>query len=132
MALLIDTNVLVGVERGRPLPPALAGRSLDEPVFLAAITVSELFHGVHRADTELRRDARRRFVEGILDAVNVLPFDLEVARVHAGIWATLRQNGRLIGAHDLLIAATAIAHDLSLVTENQREFERVEGIELLS
>lgn len=131
MALVIDTNVLISVERGRRLPEALEGRRLDEPVFIAAITASELLHGVYRADSEDRRNARRAFVERVLAAVNILPFDLTAARAHARIWADLRRRGQPIGAHDLLIAAIAIANELPLVTENQAEFERVEGLELV-
>jgi predicted nucleic acid-binding protein len=58
----------------------------------------------------------------------VLSFDLDAARVHARIWAELARRGAMIGAHDLIIAATAVRHDLAVVTRNQREFSRVEGL----
>jgi tRNA(fMet)-specific endonuclease VapC len=51
-----------------------------------------------------------------------------VAREHARIWADLRREGRMIGAHDLQIAATGIAHGIALLTTNRREFDRVEGL----
>jgi tRNA(fMet)-specific endonuclease VapC len=98
------------------------------PVFLAAITASELLHGVHRAESASRRGRRERFVETILEAVPVLPFDLLVAREHARIWADLARGGRLIGAHDMQIAATGIAHQIPLLTANRREFDRVDGL----
>lgn len=128
MGILIDTSVLVALEREGRFP-STAGEALEsEPVFLAAITASELLHGVHRADSASRRGRREKFVETILEAVPVLPFDLLVAREHARIWADLSRSGRLIGAHDMQIAATGIAHDLGLLTANRREFERVEGL----
>ena len=58
----------------------------------------------------------------------VLPFDLTVARYHAALWAALAEKGALIGAHDLLIAATALAHGHSVATRDQRSFHRVPGL----
>ncbi|GMU55957.1 MAG: hypothetical protein AMXMBFR33_51030 [Candidatus Xenobia bacterium] len=117
---------MIELERSQAHLPELAG----EPVALAAITASELMHGVHRADTASRRERRRAFVESILARVPVLAFDLEVARLHAQIWADLRSRGEQIGAHDMMIAATALHHELRLLTRNEREFHRVAGLEL--
>ena len=128
MGLLIDTSVFVAVERtGAARSDALASLG-EQPVHLAAITASELLHGVHRAESAVRRQKRHEFVESVLDIIPVLPFDLDTARVHARLWADLARTGSAIGAHDLQIAATAISHDLGLVTANLREFARIEGL----
>lgn len=68
------------------------------------------------------------FVERVLARVPVLPFDLAVARMHAQLAFELFAIGRPIGSHDLLIAATAVAHGYDLLTLNVREFERVPGL----
>ena len=128
MGFLIDTSVIIAWERGQLAAEEVAAQAGDEEVALSAITASELLHGVHRADTAVRRGKRLVFVEAILDAVPVLPVDLTVSRVHARVWADLRARGEVIGAHDLLIAATAIAHQLTIATRNAREFARVEGL----
>ncbi|MEM7353259.1 MAG: type II toxin-antitoxin system VapC family toxin [Acidobacteriota bacterium] len=130
MGLLIDTSVFIQIERSGEQPDALLQSVGEEPVFLAAITASELLHGVHRANSAVRRERRERFVEAILQEVPILPFDLEIARVHSRIWADLASCGQMIGAHDLLIAATALAREHQVVTSNAREFGRVEGIDL--
>jgi predicted nucleic acid-binding protein len=128
VAILIDTGVLVDLERRAPTAPLDA---LDaEPVFISAITASELLHGVERAADEARRARRQAFVERVLDAVPVVAFDLDVARVHARIWARLLARGERIGAHDLIIAATALCRGLGVMTHNTREFARVEGLVL--
>ena len=130
MARLIDTSALVALERqGQSLDP-LVSAAADEPVALAAITASELLLGMERADSPQRRLRREAFVAAVLDLAPVLPFDLRVARVHAGIWAQLSVAGQLIGPHDMIIAATALAHGYSLLTGNVREFERVPGLEV--
>ncbi|HUP21909.1 MAG TPA: PIN domain-containing protein [Thermoanaerobaculia bacterium] len=130
MALLIDTSVCIDIERATRSASLL--ERTNQPIFLAAITASELLHGVERADSVDRRARRAAFVERILDVVPILPFDLDVARVHAQIWATLVDRGEVIGSHDLMIAATAVCHDLSLLTNNGRDFRRGDGLSLES
>jgi len=63
--------------------------------------------------------------------LQVLDFTREVARVHAEIHADLAIQGRLIGAHDLMIAPTARHHGVSLKTDNVAEFSRVPGLQAI-
>jgi tRNA(fMet)-specific endonuclease VapC len=128
---LIDASVLIAYERGTlDVAQRVAARDADEPLYLSVITVSELLHGVHRADRPARRAKRTAFVEGVIDHFPILNIDLPTARLHAEIWATLARSGRLIGAHDTWLAAACVAHGLTLATANGREFARVEGLEL--
>ena len=128
MAVLIDASILIEAERGRlDLEPHVA-RHRDEESFLSVITASELLHGVHRATRADVRAKRSAFVEGILERFPLLSVDLACARAHAQIWAELRQAGAMIGPHDLWLAATCLAHGLTMVTANLREFERVPGL----
>lgn len=103
----------------------------DEEVGMAAITASELLHGVHRAAAEhrLRREA---FVEAVLAAFPPLPFGLLAARAHARIWAKLAASGRDVGAHDRLVAATAITAGWRVGTANPRHFDRIAGLDVVS
>lgn len=128
MGVLIDASVLIGWERGGVDVEAQVEGRADEPFFLSMITVSELLHGVHRAGEAGRRARRSAFVEAVLDGFPLLAVDLPTARLHAELWAELASSGRMIGAHDLWLAAAAVAHDLSLATLNVRELERVPGL----
>ncbi len=133
MAHLIDTSVLIALERRRLPLGALAGAvpdGLDMPLALAGVTASELLVGVHRADTPERRLRRGAFVEALLETIPVLAFDLRVARTHARLWAQLAAAGTQVGAHDLMIAATALAHGYAVLTDNPRDFGRVPGLEI--
>ena len=98
---------------------------------LAAITASELLHGVHRAQEAVRRARRETFVTTILESLPVLPFTLDVARVHSRLWADLQARGEVIGAHDLIIAATALAHGLTVLSGDRRHFGRIESLGLV-
>ena len=132
MGVILDTSVLIAAERGvLRLEPFL--ESLGEmPVGIAAITASELLHGCHRAADPGVRARRFAFVEALLALVPVLPFGLAEARRHAELWAHLTREGTMIGTHDLLIGATALAKGHALATLNSREFGRVAGLRLIN
>ena len=103
----------------------------DEEVGMAAITASELLHGVHRATAEYR-PRREAFVEAVLTAFPPLPFGLLTARAHARVWAELAAAGQDVGAHDRIVAATAITAGWRVGTANTRHFDRVVGLDVLS
>lgn len=130
MGVLIDSSVLIEHERGRlNLELHLVGRE-NEEFFLSVVTASELLHGVHRAVDQDVRARRAAFVEAVLERFPLLPVDLSTARAHARLWAGLMAEGRLIGPHDLWLAAVCLAHGLTMVTGNVREFARVPGLKV--
>jgi tRNA(fMet)-specific endonuclease VapC len=132
MAVLIDASVLIEYERGRlDLDRRIRGREAED-CFLSVVTASELLHGIHRASTPALQTRRSAFVEAVLERFAILPIDLVSARAHAQLWAQLASAGCLIGPHDLWLAATCIAHDLTMITANLREFERVPGLRVES
>ena len=128
MALIVDSNVFIAIERqGRPWQDVLSIDPDGETVAIASITVSELLVGVYRADNALRRALRLAFVEDLVQGLEVVDFDIQAARIHAEVWAELSSSGLMIGPNDLIIAATALAHDYAVLTENVREFGRIPG-----
>jgi tRNA(fMet)-specific endonuclease VapC len=141
MGTVLDTTVFIGLERAmRGLPAERAMKEVaqrleaqlgeSEDVGIAAITASELIHGVHRATKE-HRGRREAFVESILAAFPVIAFDLLVARVHARLWAGLVSSGGEVGAHDRLVAATAISAGWRIATANIRHFNRIPGLDVM-
>ncbi len=132
MGLLIDSSVLVAAERERIHFQSVFAGSADEPLAISVITVSEMLHGIQRARTIEQAERRQQFVSFLLELFPVIPIDLEVARHHARIWAELQARGEMIGAHDLLIAASALAFGYSVMTFNISEFARVPGLRVLN
>ncbi len=125
---LIDSSVLIAVERRLIDPAALDGEDDDQPLAIAAITASELLHGVHRLKSAVARTRAERFVERILAAIPVIPFDLDIARVHARIDAELSAAGTRIGDGDLMIGATAVWLDYRVATRDLRSFSKIKGL----
>ena len=81
--------------------------------------------------TGARRARRRAFVEHVLATFDPIPVTEAVARVHAEVWANLERRGQPVGAHDLWIAATALAHGFGIVTRNRADFARVRGLRVI-
>ncbi len=130
MGVLIDTSVLIAQERHDVDLSAYIAHRSEEDCFLSVITASELLHGVHRARDDAQRSRRSAYVEAVLRALPLLPIDVSIARAHAQLWASLVTAGTPIGPHDMWIAATCIAHGLTLATFNVREFRRAPGLDM--
>jgi predicted nucleic acid-binding protein len=128
MGVLIDTDLLIDLERGEASVESVLG---EQAGTISVITVSELLHGVLRAEGAART-RRRAFVEHVLAGVEAIPITQRVARVHADIWSGLAARGEQVGAHDLWIAATAVAHGLAIATRNISHFECIPGLRILS
>lgn len=130
MGTLIDTSVLVAIERGQLEADAILGFG-DAGTLgaIAAITAAELLYGVYRS-SGARRVRTERYCQAWLGLFPVIPFDLEVARAHAILTQQLGRQGTPIGAHDLIIAATAVHHGHAVATRDRRSFYRVEGLEV--
>ena len=128
MGLVIDTDVWVLAEK--------AGSQLSRArwahyggAYLSAVTASELLVGVERANTAERRAQRGAFVENLLASIPVLEFSMPVARTHSRMIAALSKNVTA-GAHDALVAATAVHHGFALLTRNVADFRLFAGLKV--
>jgi predicted nucleic acid-binding protein len=116
---LLDTSVLVALSHVDPL-------TLPEEAKISALSLAELAAGPHAAHTAAERAARQARLQQIEAAFSPLPFDDACARCYGLIYAATLDIGRKArGARsvDLLIAATALAHSLTLYTNNSRDFQ---------
>lgn len=133
MGLIIDTNVFIDAENGRLELGAIPVLQ-TEPVFIAAITVSELLAGVKLAKTPEEYMHRHTYAESILNSIPVLDFDTEVARTYAELYAQAlgQQRRSNLNVHDLQIAATALVQGYSVLTTNVDDFKGISGVRLIS
>ena len=129
MGLIIDTGVLIRLEKDPAYVDLAVYRERYGGGYVSTATCSELLVGVHLANAEERRLRRSAFVEALFALFRPLPFDLDVARVHAQLIAALPKNVRL-GAFDLIIGATAIRHGFAVITTNPGDFRRMPGCQV--
>jgi predicted nucleic acid-binding protein len=132
MGVILDTSVLVEAERREFDIDKFTEHREEETFGLSVITVAELLHGVHRADSTKRRLKRSAYVEKVIESFPIYEFDISIARIYAELWPDLRSKGIQIGAHDLIIGATALSYGFSVATHNVRHFERIEGLKIES
>jgi predicted nucleic acid-binding protein len=129
MGTLIDTSVFIAAERADLDLTTVADKTT--PAAMAAITASELLVGVHLVVSPAGRARVARTVESWIQTIAVVPFDLEIARAHATLAAQLRTDRITIGAHDLMIAATAVALGYRVATRDLRSFPRIPGLDVV-
>ena len=123
---MIDTDVWVLAEKsGESL--TLARWAHYGGAYMSVVTVSELLVGVESANTAQRKAKRAAFVEHLLASVPILDFSVPVARSHARMLAALPKN-TAAGAHDALIAATAIYHGYAVLTRKAPDFKIFAGL----
>lgn len=124
IAYLADTDWMVDFLNGRPEAINLLGTLADDGIAISIITYAELWEGaVGGADAE----ARISDIRDLARAIDVLGVDEETAQELATLRAALRREGRLIPDFDLVIAATALRHDLALVSRDIH-FQRLPGL----
>jgi tRNA(fMet)-specific endonuclease VapC len=128
MRYLLDTNVCVMYLNGRSnaVRDRLISTSIED-IAVCSVVKSELFYGAMRSNNPTKTlERQQEFLERFVS----LPFGDESALLFGQIRARLASAGTPIGAYDLQIAAIALANNLTLVTHNTREFERVDGLQL--
>lgn len=104
-------------------------RLLPEGVGLSIVSLAELYEEIYRSST---RGSDERRLDNFLSFVDVLPLDDAICRIFAEERSRPRAAGLMIADFDLLIGSTAICHDLVLLTNNRRHFERIQRLNIVS
>lgn len=128
MIYLLDANACIRLINGTS-PGLLARFKQENPATLrmSSVVRAELTFGARNSS---RAAENLRLIVGFWEPFKSLPFDDPSAEQYGLIRAELKRQGRLIGSNDMLIAATALAYDVTLVTHNTREFARIPGLKL--
>jgi len=114
--LSLDTGILIGLERGTLSPTIL---SVNDDICLPLIVVAEYMTGIELAQPNYRA-RMQRLLDGLLNETTVLPYDEEILDVHVKLLAWTHRHGSPRGDHDLIVAATTIATDRLLLTQDKR------------
>ena len=130
MAIILDADVIIKGEKGSFDLIGWLDSQTGQDLEIAAITVAELWHGVERA-TAVHRAKRERYLQTVLDRLDVTAYTETTAFVHARLWADLESSGNLIGAHDLILASIALERDSVVATLNKRHFVLVPGLRVI-
>jgi len=130
MAFLFDTDAISELLRPHPATQYVQWlKSVPrEDQFTSAVVIGELYKGAYRS--EARQHHLKNIEQRILPVVIVLPYDVATAKVFGQTRARLEERGAILPDADIQIAATAIYHDLELVTGNLRHFSRIDDLKV--
>lgn len=130
MAIILDADVIIRGEKGMFDLRAWLESRPDDTFEVAAITVAELWHGVERVGVA-RKARRQQYLQSVLSPLPIVPYTEQTAHEHARIWAHLEASGRMIGAYDLIVAATALERGSEVATFNRRHFDCIPGLKVI-
>jgi tRNA(fMet)-specific endonuclease VapC len=126
---MLDTNIAIYVIKRRPIELLAVFNSHAGQMCISSISMAELLHGVEKSS---KPDHNLRQVEDFASRLEVLEYGSKAAAHYGEIRADLERKGSVIGINDLHIAGHARSEGLTLVSNNLREFERVEGLRLMN
>jgi tRNA(fMet)-specific endonuclease VapC len=124
---MLDTNIAIYVIKRRPLEVLASFNRYADRMCISAITEAELLHGAEKSQ---QREHNLRQIADFVSRLDVLPYSSKAAAHYGDIRANLERKGTPIGVNDLHIAAHARSEGLVIVSNNLKEFERVEGLRL--
>lgn len=122
---MLDTNIVIYVIKRRPIEALKVFNAHAGQMCVSSITLAELMHGVEKSQ---RPDHNLRQVEDFVSRLEIAEYGMSAAAHYGEIRADLERQGLIIGVNDLHIAAHARSSGLILVSNNLREFERVDGL----
>lgn len=125
---LLDTNIVIFVLKKRPVELLDVFNKHADQMCISTITLAELIHGVEKSSIP---EQNMRRVEDFISRVEVLPYDTDAALHYGDIRADLERRGTPIGVNDLHISAHARSRGFIIVTNNTREFDRIEGLRVV-
>ncbi len=132
MGLILDSSVVIDAERRGDTVERLIERVVnvagDQDAALSAMGLTELIHGVYRAQTPQMRTRRETFLQELLADVTVYPYTKETAMLAGKIDGEQQSQGVVIPFGDLLIGATALSLGFSMLTANLRHFQKIPGL----
>jgi len=126
---MLDTNICIYVIKRRPIEVLDIFNENSGQLAISSITLAELIHGIEKSQ-QIKRN--RLAVEDFCSRLEVLNYTEKAAQHYGIIRSELEKIGKPIGVNDLHIAGHAISEGLTLVTNNEKEFKRVDGLKIVN
>ena len=128
MTVMLDTDICFYTIKRKPIR-VLKRLEACQPgmVVMSVVTFAELINGAKKSQ---HVEANLRRLNALSELIEVLPFDKDAAMAYGDVRSDLEKRGLIIGGNDLFIAAHALSLKMTLVTNNQREFSRVNGLKI--
>jgi tRNA(fMet)-specific endonuclease VapC len=127
MKYLLDTDTLIYFMKGRSSVVEAFGRINEEDLRISILSHSELLYSAFYSE---QSEKNLKKINQLFNYIEILPYDEETSWIFAEQKANLQRNGTTLMDFDLMIGSIALQHHLTLVTNNQKHFEKIPGIKL--
>ena len=124
---LLDTDTVIHILKGNPVVAANVRKHLHEPIKIGVITLMELYYGAYKSQRVTSNLAKIKTIE---KALEIVPLGEEIIEIFGREKARLEMTGTPLDDFDLILGCCALAHNLTLVTNNVRHFKRIGGLKL--
>ena len=124
---LLDTDIIIFNMKGHANVQKNLRQHIDDPISISVITLMELYYGARKSE---RVSANLAKIKTLEQSIEVIPVGMEATEIFGILKAQLEIAGNRLDDFDLIIASCAIAHNLTLVTNNTKHFRRIDGIRL--
>lgn len=124
---LLDTDTVIYILKGDPVVTENLKRHLHDPMKISVVTYMELYYGAYKSQRITANAAR---VKALGQSIEMAPLNAAVAETFGMIKAALESGGNRLDDFDLAIAATALAYNLTVATNNTDHFSRIDGLRL--
>jgi tRNA(fMet)-specific endonuclease VapC len=124
---LLDTDIIIYSLKGHPVLQENLRRHLNDPLQISIVTCLELYYGAYKSQQVTGNLAKVKRIEETLE---VIPLGTEAAEIFGRLKAQLEIKGTRLDDFDLMIAACALTHNLTLVTNNEIHFRRIDGLKV--
>lgn len=136
MGLILDSSVVIAAERRRDTPAQLVQQVIavagNQEAALSSVGLTELVHGIFRANSSQTQLRRRAFIEELRVGLAVYPYTAETAMLAGQIDGEQTAKGIVIPFVDLLIGATALSLGFSILSANPRHFNLIPGLDVIA
>ncbi len=124
---LLDTDMVIYILKADPVATANLKKHIHDPIKMGTVTLMELYYGAYKSQKVTSNLAKIRTLENV---VEIIPVGEEVAEIFGREKVRLEKEGFPLDDFDLVIGCCALAHNLTLVTNNIRHFKRIEGLQV--
>jgi tRNA(fMet)-specific endonuclease VapC len=124
---LLDTDTVIYILKADPVVAANLKKHIHDPIKIGTVTLMELYYGAYKSQKVTSNLAKIRTLENFME---IIPVGEEVAEIFGREKVRLEKEGTPLDDFDLVIGCCALAHNLTLVTNNVRHFKRIEGLQV--
>lgn len=124
---LLDTDILIYSLKAHKIVQQNLRNHLHDPISINAVTLMELYYGAYKSKQVANNLAKIKTIE---DALDVIPVNREMVEIFGVLKSHMEKDGKPLDDFDLILAATAMSHNLIIVTDNEKNFGRIDGLKM--